>query len=138
MQTTDPTPPNSSRIEDEIREILERADRPPTVIDQVRSRSSAGQDTLRNALQLRPTGNPSPRISLAVSFGAAVAAALLSGPVPWLAVVLAFLSFAALASLWFNRSEPVVGRTKWRGQELGSGGSTALDEWRARRDRPRE
>jgi hypothetical protein len=137
MAIMDTPPPGRSRVEEEIIEILERADRPPTVIDQVRGHAALGQASVRHSLQRGVHVSWSPRAAIATAFLLALAALVVRGPVPVLAAILAVLSFAALVSLWFVRSvTPPPSGPKWRGQDMR--GSSPVDQWLSRRNLPRE
>ncbi|MFM9106163.1 MAG: hypothetical protein ACKOWF_05625 [Chloroflexota bacterium] len=131
MPTMEPPPPGRSRVEDEIREILERVDREPTVIDQVRGRAAHGEATVRRSVGHWRGGPPTPLAALGGAFGLAVAAYLLRSALPPVAALLAIASFCALASLWFGRAASAPQARMWRGRELD--GPSPLDQWRARR-----
>ena len=137
MQTTDPPPSGRSRVENEIIEILERVDRQPSVIEQVRASSLSRQTALRQTINQRRMVRLTPRVAILASLVLAIVAIALRGSVPWLAALMAVASFLALISLWFNRVDPSLGPPKWRGQDLGAG-PTALEQWRARRGKPRD
>lgn len=137
MPTLDP-PPRRSRVEDEVREILERVDRPPTVVEQVRSQAISGQASVKRSLEQRADKrfSWSPRGAIAASLMLAIAALLAHGAVPVLADLLGIAAFAALASLWFVRSSsPPPPSARWRGQDLA--GPQASDRWREIRRRLR-
>ncbi len=136
MATLDSPPPGRSRVEEEIIEILERADRPPTVIDQVRGRTAFGQATLRTSIERREFSSWTPRAAIACAFLLAIASLLASHYAPLIAGFLAVTSFASLASLWFVRSKSPAPAPKWRGQDISRPAS--FTEWRSRWNLPRD
>jgi hypothetical protein len=114
-----------SRVEREIREILERADTPPSpaqaLQSAVRRQSSAAR------AQLTRRWRPAFSSDLAKLGGAlllALTAALLSGASHLLAILLAIASGIVFLSLWFpSRSGGLGGSHRWRGRDLNDPGS---------------
>lgn len=115
-----PEPPASgrSRVESEVLEILERADRDPTIADRMRAKSWETRAALgRQAVPTRPD-KLTPGMLLIGSVLLAVAAAALRGVSPLLAVLLGLASFGMLAALWFDGGRQLPSASKWRGRDL--------------------
>jgi len=135
-----PDPPSAgrSRVETEVLEILERADRDPTIADRMRAKTLETRVALnRRSAPGRPA-NLTPGILLAGSVLLAIAAAALRGVSPLLAVLLGFASFGMLAALWFDRGQSLPSGSRWRGRDLGpDGGPDTVepgnDRWRGPR-----
>lgn len=150
MTATEPGDP-SSRVEREIREILERADASQRPVDNF-------QDAVRRkraTMQARTSGaSQSPSLpswlspALARILGAlalAIAAAALGDTIRFLAVILAIASAVVFFSLWVPSRGSGPGRDTpyWRGQRLdddnprfGCGGSRT-PPWRGPKRPPR-
>ncbi len=105
-------PPKRSRVEDEVLEILQKADRPPTVADQVRAKAREGKVTLGRAAISQD------RFDLRGPLGALLGS-LLRGVSPLLASLLGVLAFALFCSLWFAPSTGPGTGNRWRGRDLG-------------------
>jgi hypothetical protein len=134
-----------SRVEREIREILERADTPPSAAQALQSAVRRQSSAARAQLSRR--WRPSFSSDLAKLGGAlllALAAALLSGASHVLAILLAIASGIAFLSLWFpSRSGGPGGSPRWRGRDLNDPGPLrGPSEWpvwpRRGPGRPRE
>ncbi len=113
-------PPKRSRLEDEVLEILQKADRPPTVADQVRFKARESKVSLGWAAASR--GRFDLRGPLAPLVGA-VAVALLGALVrdvsPLLASLLGVVAFGLFCSVWFAPSTGSGTGNRWRGRDLG-------------------
>lgn len=117
----DPPPPEPrSRLEDEVLEILQRADRPPSNVikfrAQVRQRRPAVRDRARtitrNALE--------PVTLLGASLVLAILAVFAEGIANWLGVFLglsALACFVLLFVLGFRRPRD-VSQQRWRGRDI--------------------
>ncbi|MCC6313324.1 MAG: hypothetical protein IT337_04885 [Thermomicrobiales bacterium] len=128
----DPSSPRRSRLEDEVIEILNKTDRPPTVVDRAKARAAESQATLLREFRRPSTLQRPPLAMLAVSLVLAIAAALVSGIAPFLGILLGLASFAALASLWFQRTPAASSPPRWRGRDMGGRPKPAewLERWR--------
>lgn len=109
-----------TRVEDEVLEILHRADRPPTAGEQVRAWSHDARRALgqlgggdRFAVLRGPLG------ALGGALLLALAGAFVRGSSPLLALLLGFASFVLFCSLWFGRGPGVAAGNRWRGRDLG-------------------
>lgn len=134
---TPPEPPSAgrSRVESEVLEILERADRDPTIADKVRAKSLETRVALGRRATPGCPRNLTPSLLLLGSVLLAIAAAALRGVSPLLAILLGFASFGMLAALWFDRGQSMPSVSKWRGRDLDprSGPDTVEpgnDRWR--------
>lgn len=141
----DPSQRPSSRLEDEVLEILASANRPPSNIVKFKSRARrlrfARMSSLMN-MRARV------RVTEVTLLGACVAlatlAAILSGTSPILGKVLAVGSVAALFALFWNAwgsgsTRPPTTKV-WRGRDIAlrpPPGQDFLDRIRARTRRPR-
>ena len=113
-------PPRRSRVEDEVLEILQKADRPPTVADQVRSKAREGKVSLGRAAAHQ--GRFDLRGPLAPLLGAvalALLGSLVRGASPLAASLLGVFAFAVFCSLWFAPSTGPGTGNRWRGRDLG-------------------
>lgn len=135
-----PEPPASgrSRVESEVLEILERADRDPTIADKVRAKSWETRVALGRPTAPARSGTLTPGMLLIGSVLLAVAAAALRGVSPLLAILLGLASFGMLAALWFDRGHSLPSASRWRGRDLDprSGPDTigpGNDRWRGPR-----
>jgi hypothetical protein len=141
MSTPDPRG-GSTRVEREIREILERVDTAPTPSKAPLHRSGESpieqlQATVRRQratarAQVSRAGKPTISPDLARIGGAlllAIAAAALADASRLLAIVLAIGAVVAFFSLWMpNRPGGLGDSPRWRGQDLqGPGGSRGFD-----------
>jgi VIT1/CCC1 family predicted Fe2+/Mn2+ transporter len=149
MTATDPGE-GASRVEREIREILERADASQRPVDNFQEAVRRKRATV----QSKASGtSQSPSLpswlspALARILGAlalAIAAAAVADTVRFLAVILAIASAVAFFSLWVpSRSSGIGGDTPyWRGQRLDDGprfglGSSRTPPWRGPKRPPR-
>jgi hypothetical protein len=111
---------NSSRVEREILEILEKADASVTPIDKLSS-------SVRRRQMVRPSVPDAvaakmspPIIKLVASLVLALLAATISGWSHLLGVGFAIASAIALFSLWLPASSTSLGEgPRWRGRDLG-------------------
>lgn len=123
MSTQSPERP--SRVEQEVREILERAEAQRSPVDQVSDAFHRKQQETRERLR-RPT--PSPRASryltpeiarILGALGLALVGALLSDVSRLLAVVAGLASLIVFFSLWFPMARPSsMQPQRWRGRDL--------------------
>ncbi len=112
--------PKRSRVEDEVLEILQKADRPPTIADQVRLRAQEGRVTLGRATAGRSVLDlQGPLAPLVGAVGAALLGALVRGLSPLLATLLGVVAFALFCSVWFAASTGPGSGNRWRGRDLG-------------------
>lgn len=123
--THDPEPtPRRSRMEDEVLEILYRADRPPTTGEKARARIDEARFAARQSLTTRRHRRSFRAGPLALIVGSlllAAAAAALRSVVPPLAVLLGLGSAVMLLAIWFDRRPRPSASTRWRGRDLDSG-----------------
>lgn len=122
----------SSRVEREIREILERTDTEPTPMRSIpatiRRRSVAARahvagSASRDWVASRMSSEVA-RIGGALVL--AIAAAGISGLSQLVAVTLAIASLLVFFSLWFpSRPSGPGGSRRWRGQDLGDSGPSS-------------
>jgi hypothetical protein len=127
--TNAPEPsPRRSRVEDEVLEILMKADRPPTSGEKARVRIDEARIKAHRSLAARP-GLQARAQNLARSpFGLivgslvlAIVAAMMRSAFAPLAVLLGLGSAAMLLALWFDRRpRPETGQ-RWRGRDLDDG-----------------
>lgn len=131
----EPPPAGRSRVEAEVLEILERADRDPTIADRMRAKTLETRVALERRSSPGRPRNLTPVTLLAGSVLLAIAAAAVRGVSPLLAVLLGIASFGMLAALWFDRGQSLPTASKWRGRDIdprsgpdgvGPGG----DRWR--------
>lgn len=132
-----------SRLEDEVIEILTRADRPPTFAERARANVRRAQQVLNRRLR-HNRRNVLGRLGmgswLLVSAVAAIGALVLADSSPFLARLLAIVAIAAFAVpivvRWRHPGEPEVKR--WRGKDVDfrDGPPDVLDEFRRRFRRP--
>lgn len=131
---SEPTP-RRSRMEDEVLEILYRADRPPTTGEKARARIDEARFAARRSFATKRFG-PSVRIGpLALMIGSlvlAVAAAALRGAAAPLAVLLGFGSAAMLLAIWFDRRPRPSASTRWRGRDLDGPRLPDIERFRER------
>lgn len=112
-------PPKRSRVEDEIREILHKADRPPTVVEQMRSRARSGRGTLlAAAAKQRRFDVRGPLAPLLGTLGVAILAVLIQGVSSFLAFLLGLIAFGLFCSLWIAPSTGPGPGNRWRGRDL--------------------
>jgi len=117
-----PSPPPRSRMEDEVREILARADQPASFRDHVRRKT---QQQRRNRItQLRHTiiqpAQFGPGTFLILCFAFALGGALARAWSPLTATLLGLASVASLIMVGVRRHGGVSGPEikTWRGQDL--------------------
>ena len=113
-------PPRRSRLEDEVREILVRADQPASFTDHVRRKAQQQRrERLVNAGRAIPQIDTlGPGAFLIGCFVAAFLATLVRSSSPLLAQLLAVGSVALLAMVWVRRH--------------GSSGGSRIKQWRGR------
>jgi hypothetical protein len=138
---TEDTPRKRSRLEDEVLEILTRADQPPTPFDRLRSRMRHARARRRLSIV---GSKPARRISNGVWLLASVVAAILALIVDdWsvlLARVLAIICIVCFAipiiNRWRRPEEPDIKR--WRGRDIDfrGGPPDLIDDLRRRFRRP--
>jgi hypothetical protein len=137
---TRPEPhPSRSRLEDEVLEILTRADRPPTLGERLRHAARDIRLPLRRAVRFAPGAIAiGPGVLLAASFVLAFLGTLLSRQIHLLGFLLGLASFVCLVLLWAPRFNTGSGPKRWRGRDLGPTTSNAqwLDDLRDRFRRP--
>ncbi len=123
--TQDPEPtPRRSRMEDEVLEILYRADRPPTTGEKARARIEEARFTARQTISSQRRGRSirlGPLALIVGSLALAIVAAMLRSAVPFLAVVLGLASVAMLLAVWFDRRPQPPSGMRWRGRDLDPG-----------------
>ncbi|HEU5431171.1 MAG TPA: hypothetical protein VFU81_05880 [Thermomicrobiales bacterium] len=132
-------PPSRSRLEDEVLEILTRADRPPTMQERLRRAARDARRPLGHAARFVPGAIAiGPGLLLAASFALAFLGSLVSGPSHLLGFLFGLASFVCLALLWAPRYNTGSGPKRWRGRDLGPTASNAqwLDDLRDRFRRP--
>lgn len=111
-------------MEDEVLEILYRADRPPTTGEKARARIDEARFAARqtiSAQRVQRSVRVGPLALIVGSLLLAIVAAVLRSVVPPLAVLLGFVSAAMLLAVWFNRRPRPSESTRWRGQDLDPG-----------------
>ncbi len=135
-----PEPSSSrSRLEDEVLEILTRADRPPTVRERLRRAARDARRPLRRAARFKPSAIPvGPGVLLVASFLLAFVGSQVSRPSHLLGFLFGLASFVCLVFLWAPRFNTGSGPKRWRGRDLGPTTSNAqwLDDLRDRFRRP--
>lgn len=123
--THDPDPtPRRSRVEDEVLEILARADRPPTPSEQARARLDEARFAARRSMTRRQGWRDVARSPIALLAGSlllAVLAAFARSFAPPIGVLLGLASAAAFFAVWFERRPRPSGPTRWRGRDLDAG-----------------
>lgn len=115
-------PPPRSRLEDEVREILVRADQPTSLADHVRRKGQRRRAPVRAGTtgSLPGLGQIGPGTLLAAGFAVAFLAMLVRPSSPLLATLLAVGSVVLLALLWVPRYGG-SGRSnvkQWRGRDI--------------------
>lgn len=139
----DPSQRPSSRLEDEVLEILASANRPPSNVVKFKSRARQFRFA-RLSLNMPARFRVTEVTLLGACVALAVLAAILSGPSPVTGKVLAVGSVAALIALFWNAwgsGTPRPPTTKvWRGRDIDlrpPPGQDLLDRIRTRTRRPR-
>jgi hypothetical protein len=124
MNASDPGE-RSTRLERELREILERADSPSLPVESVRAvvrrqRASARAQLAIGARQRwLPRNWPQDLSRLGAALVLAIAAAAIAEAFRFGALVLAIASAIAFFSLWAQpRTSNLSGPTRWRGRDL--------------------
>lgn len=117
----DQPPHRRTRLEDEVLEILTRADRPPTTLEKIRSwRWRRGRWGARRRLGRRRSVRFGNGAWLLASAIAGILALILAGPSPLLARILAILCIVCFAvpivTRWRKPDEPEIKR--WRGRDI--------------------
>ena len=114
--------PPRSRLEDEVLEILVRADQPTSLKDHVRRKAQRGRPP---AGSIRPRSVPSlgqigPGTLLIASLAVAFLATIVRDGSPLLATLLAIVSVVLLAMIWVQRFGPPGGSNvkQWRGRDI--------------------
>ncbi len=128
-----------SRLEDEVLEILTRADRPPTMRERLEHAARDGESRLRRASRSAPAGiSIGPGALLLASFALALLGSALAGSSHLLGFLFGLASFVCLALLWAPRFNVGGGAKRWRGRDLGPTTSNAqwLDDLRERFRKP--
>jgi len=127
---------NSSRVEREILEILEKAEASVTPIDKFSSSLRRRPQLVRPNLPAGVTSRLAPEtIKIAAALVLAVLTATLSRPSHLLGVGLAIASAVVLLSLWIpSRSSSISDRPRWRGRDLGD--NPRLSGWNGGNYRP--
>jgi hypothetical protein len=124
-------PNNSSRVEREILEILEKADASITPIDRFSSNLRRRPHVARPnpSISQKLTGKVTPEvIKIAASLVLALLAAVVAGASHLLGLGFAIASLIVLFSLWIpSKSAGLGDRPRWRGRDLGS--SPRLPGW---------
>ncbi len=115
-------PPRRSRLEDEVREILVRADQPASFTDHVRRKAQRQRrEQLAQASRIVPQFDTlGPEAFLIGCFVAAFLATLVRSSSPLLAQLLAIVSVALLAMVWVRRHGGSGGSRikQWRGRDI--------------------
>lgn len=122
---SDPTPPRAprTRLEDEVLEILHRAERPPSLADRVQREAWRYRGRLaRRSVPLRAPRALGPGAFLLGSLLVAAVGALVHDAVPLLGFLAGLLSFALLVLLWVPRFGGGAGGKRWRGRDLDLSG----------------
>lgn len=123
--------PKRSRVEDEVLEILQKADRPPTIADQVRLRAREGKVTLGGTTTSQILlGLQGPLAPLVGAVAAALLGALLRELSPLLATMLGVVAFGLFCSVWFAPSPGSGPGNRWRGRDLGDLPGRPPSAWR--------
>jgi hypothetical protein len=124
MNASDPGE-RTTRLEREVLEILERADTPPSPVenmqDTVRKQRASVSARLSLGAHQRwfPRNWPQDLLRLAASLVLAIAAAIISETFRFGGLVLAIASAITFFSLWVQpRSSSLGGPTRWRGRNL--------------------
>ena len=124
MNASDPGE-RSTRLERELREILERADTPPSPVENMqatmrRQRASASARLSAGARHAwLPRNWPQDLVRLAAALVLAIAAAMIGEVFRFGALVLAIASAIAFFSLWAQPRTSSLGKpTRWRGRDL--------------------
>lgn len=116
-------PNNSSRVEREILEILEKADASDTPIDKVSRNLRRRPPVVRpnRSIPQHLSGKLTPEvIKIVASLVLAFLAAAVTGASHLLGLVFAIASLIVLFSLWIpSRSAGFGERPRWRGRDLG-------------------
>ncbi len=122
-------PNNSSRVEREILEILEKADASVTPIDKISTNLRRRPQPARSLIPSKLEGKVTPEIiKLAASLLLAFLAAAVAGASHLLGLGFAIASLILLFSLWIpSRSTGLGERPRWRGRELGD--KPPLTDW---------
>lgn len=120
----DPPPPRRSRVEDEVLEILARADRPPTASEKARARMDEARFAARRTLTDRSRARAlaaSPIAFIGGSLLLAIVAVAMRPFSPLLGVLLGLASAGLLLAVWLDRRPRPQGGPRWRGRDLGDG-----------------
>jgi hypothetical protein len=128
-----------SRLEDEVLEILTRADRPPTWSERLTRAARDAERPLRVAAHSLPRNvHVGPGLLLLASFVFALVGSALGGRSGLLGFLFGLASFVCLVLLWVPRFSAGSGPKRWRGRDLGPTPTNAqwLDELRDRFRRP--
>jgi hypothetical protein len=137
---TRPEPHSSrSRLEDEVLEILTRADRPPTMRERLGHAARDGQARLRQARRSTPAPiSVGPGVLLIAAFALALIGSALAPSSHLLGFLFGLASFVCLVLLWAPRFNVASGQKRWRGRDLGptTSGAQWLDDLRDRFRRP--
>lgn len=124
-------PPPRSRMEDEVLEILVRADQPASFRDHVRRKADQQRRDRMTRLRhaLAPPAQLGPGSFLALCFALAIAGAVVRAWSPLTATLLALASVVCLVMVAVRRHGGVTapGSKTWRGQELDV--SRRADTW---------
>ena len=125
-------PKPKSRLDEELAEILERTDRPPSNVIKFRAKARTSRSRVE---QLKSKiHRPSPGVLLVACLALALAGSLVHDSSKLTAAVLGILSiacFVAVFVLGFRRPNgPPMQR--WRGQDIrfGHSGSSWFDRWK--------
>jgi hypothetical protein len=135
----DPSKPRS-RLEDEVLEILQRADRPPSKVVQFRSRAQRERRSIAAQIdQVLSRVRITSMILLVACLVLAIVAALVSDASPLAGRILAICSIVALVALfvrsWRSPQQPTS--KTWRGRDIDFHPSPAQDLWNRFRNRPK-
>ncbi|HEX5498546.1 MAG TPA: hypothetical protein VFX03_04930, partial [Thermomicrobiales bacterium] len=126
-------------LEDEVLEILTRADRPPTLRERLRRSARDAWRPLRRASRINLGAiQVGPGVLLAASFLLAFLGSLLSPHSGLVGFLCGLAGFVCLALLWAPRFNVGSGPKRWRGRDLGPASSNPqwLDDLRDRFRRP--
>ena len=114
-------PNNSSRVEREILEILEKADASVTPIEKLSSTIRRRPQLAPPAMSSRLGGKITPEIvKIGSSLSLAFLSAAVAGPLHGFGLGFAIASLIVLFSLWIpSRTANFGERPRWRGRDLG-------------------
>ena len=142
VQDSPPDPSKSrSRLEDEVLEILERTDRPPSKVVKFRTRAERERRSVASRVNSKVSDFQVTSVTLlGACLVLAILAAILSDSSPLAGKILAIGSIAALVALFtksWRSPKPPTTKT-WRGRDIHLRPSPAQDMWNRFRDRSKK